>query len=251
MILKFKLLIQETGNMKNLIEVFEDTKQYTLDNNLIKSKTTKHTFLEIEPAQLLTKSNISVINSDTVSAAIEFSLLGKTALLNMASHKKPGGGVRNGARAQEECLFRCSNLSEVIPISHYPLQEDECLYTSDAVFFKDFNYDYIKPTEIDVITMAAINLNVFELTDFKQYIKTNKDKIRLILSLAIKNGVKNIILGAWGCGVFKNNPAQIATFFKEVLDEGYKSHFDNVVFAIINDHNSVDNNLEIFKSILQ
>ena len=95
--------------MNNLIEVFEDTKQYTLDNNLTKSKTTKHTFLEIEPVNVLTKSNISVINSDTVSAALDFSLLGKTALLNMASYKRPGGGVRNGARAQEECLFRCSN----------------------------------------------------------------------------------------------------------------------------------------------
>ena len=237
--------------MNNLIEVFEDTKQYTLDNNLTKSKTTKHTFLEIEPANGLTKSNISVINSDTVSAALDFSLLGKTALLNMASYKRPGGGVRNGARAQEECLFRCSNLSEVIPTSHYPLKEDECVYTSAGVFFKDFNYDYITPTEIDVITIAAINLNGYELTDFKQYIKTNKDKIRLMLSLAIKNEVRNIILGAWGCGVFKNNPVQIATFFKEVLDEGYNSYFDNVVFAIINDHNSVDNNLEIFKSILQ
>lgn len=234
-----------------LIDVFEDTKQYTLDNNLIKSKTTKHTFLEIEPAQLVTKSNISVIDSDTVSAGIRFSLLGKTALLNMASDKKPGGGVRNGARAQEESLFRCSNLSEVISTSYYPLKEDECLYTSDAVFFKDFNYEYIKPTEIDVITMAAINLNGIEITDFKQYIKTTKDKIRLIFSLAIKNEVKNIILGAWGCGVFKNNPNQIATLFREVLDEGYNSHFDNVVFAIINDHNSVDNNLEIFKSTLK
>ncbi len=236
--------------MKNLIEVFEDTKKYTLDNNLTKSKTTKHTFSEIEPAHGLTKSNISVINSNTISAAIDFSLLGKTALLNMASYKRPGGGVRNGAMAQEEGLFRCSNLSEVIPTSHYPLQEDECVYTSNSVFFKDFNYDYITPTEIDVITIAAINLNNLELTNIKQYIKTNKDKIRLMLSLAIKNEVKNIILGAWGCGVFKNNPVQIATFFKDVLDEGYNSYFDNVVFAIINDHNSVDNNLEIFKSIL-
>lgn len=99
--------------------------------------------------------------------------------------------------------------------------------------------------------MPAINLNGLVVTDFKKYIQLNKNKIRLILSLAIKNDVKNIILGAWGCGVFKNNPVQIANFFKEVLDEGYNSYFDNVVFAIINDHNSVDNNLEIFKSILE
>jgi uncharacterized protein (TIGR02452 family) len=236
--------------MKNLINVFKDTKQYTIGNSLTKSKTSKHTFSEIEPVHGVSKSNTIVINSDTVSASIDFSLLGKTALLNMASYKRPGGGVINGARAQEECLFRCSNLSEVIPTSLYPLQEDECIYTKSAIFFKDFNYDYIKPIEVDVITMAAINLNGFRVTDFKQYIKTNKDKIRLMLSLAVKNDVKNVILGAWGCGVFKNNPVQIASFFKEVLDEGYDLYFDNVVFAIINDHNSVDNNLEIFKSIL-
>jgi uncharacterized protein (TIGR02452 family) len=237
--------------MKNLIEVFEDTKQYTLDNNLTKSITTKHTFSEIEPAHGLSKSNISVINSDTVSAALDFTLLGKTALLNMASYKRPGGGVRNGARAQEECLFRCSNLSEVISTELYPIERTECIYTKSAIFFKDFNYNYITPTEVDVITIPAININGLVITDFEKYTKTNKDKIRLMLSLAIKNEVKNIILGAWGCGVFKNWPVQIATFFKEVLDEGYNSYFDNVVFAIINDHNSVDNNLEIFKSILQ
>ena len=224
--------------MKNLIEVFEDTKQYTLDNNLTKSITTKHTFSEIEPAHGLSKSNISVINSDTVSAALDFTLLGKTALLNMASYKRPGGGVRNGARAQEECLFRCSNLSEVISTELYPIERTECIYTKSAIFFKDFNYNYITPTEVDVITIPAININGLVITDFEKYTKTNKDKIRLMLSLAIKNEVKNIILGAWGCGVFKNWPVQIATFFKEVLDEGYNSYFDNVVFAIINDHNS-------------
>ena len=36
--------------------------------------------------------------------------------------------------------------------------------------------------------------------------------------------------------------------FKEVLDEGYK--FDNVIFAIINDHNSVGNNYDEFKKYL-
>lgn len=107
--------------MKNLIEVFEDTKQYTLVNNLTKSKTTKHTFSEIEQPHGPTKSNAIIINSDTVSAAIDFTLFGKTALLNMASYKRPGGGVRNGARAQEECLFRCSNLSEVISTDLYKI----------------------------------------------------------------------------------------------------------------------------------
>jgi len=50
----------------------------------------------------------------------------------MASYKRPGG-VRNGARAQEECLFRCSNLIQVVPNSFYPLKENEALYTKDVI----------------------------------------------------------------------------------------------------------------------
>jgi uncharacterized protein (TIGR02452 family) len=58
-------------------------------------------------------------------------------------------------------------------------------------------------------------------------------------------------LGSWGCGVFDNNPTVISGLFLHILyKERYSSLFDNVVFAIINDHNSVGNNYEIFKSQL-
>jgi len=73
-------------------------------------------------------------------------------------------------------------------------------------------------------------------------------KIRTMLSLAHKNKCKYVILGAWGCGVFKNNPVDIADAFYEVLvDDGYERLFDQVVFAIINDNNSVGNNVDVFK----
>jgi uncharacterized protein (TIGR02452 family) len=68
-----------------------------------------------------------------------------------------------------------------------------------------------------------------------------------MLSLAIKNNTKNIILGAWGCGVFKNDPDVISKlFYKILVIEGYSNYFDSVVFAIINDRNSVGNNFDIF-----
>ncbi len=74
------------------------------------------------------------------------------------------------------------------------------------------------------------------------------DKIRLMLSVPAKYGVKNIILGAWGCWVFKNDPNRMSEFFKNILvEEGYSGLYDQVVFAIINDHNSVGSNYEIFK----
>lgn len=238
--------------MKNLISVFQDTLENS--KHLTDSITSKHSFVESNPPRLtMFKDIISIINTDSVSAAVEYSKYGKTCILNMASYKRPGGGVQNGARAQEECLFRCSNLIHVVPNSFYPLEENEALYTKDAIFFKNKDYDYMKPITCDVVTIAAINLNenakydpVQNVTDYR---KLTKDKIRLMISLAAQNGVKNLILGAWGCGVFKNDPKTISQYFSEVLvGEGYSVDFDNIVFAIINDHNSVGNNFDIFNS---
>lgn len=232
----------------NLIEVYQDTLDYS--NNLQDSITTKHDFSEIlTNISTNDKSTIQVINSDSVSALVEWSKLGKTAVLNMASPKRPGGGVINGARAQEECLFRCSNLGHVISSDFYPLQDNELLWTKNAVFFKDVNYGYMRDVQVDVVTVAAINLNgLGKFQKIPNYEQLTKDKIRLMLSIAIKNNIDNIILGAWGCGVFGNEPDKMAIMFKEVLDEGYK--FDNVIFAIINDHNSVGNNYDEFKKYL-
>ncbi len=242
--------------MKNLVNVFQDTLENSKD--LTKSITSKHTFDEINSAKLgMFKPNISVVNSDSVSALVEYSKLGKTCILNMASYKRPGGGVYNGARAQEECLFRCSNLIHVVSTDFYPLAENEALYTKDAIFFKDKEYDYMDPVECDVVTIAALRLHgvigengeMSYESDVKEYRKITKDKIRLMISLAAKNGVQNLILGAWGCGVFKNDPKLMAQYFSEVLvGEGYNLNFKNVVFAIINDHNSVGNNFEIFNN---
>ncbi len=240
--------------MKNLVNVFQDTLENS--KNINQSVTSKYTFDEILPAKLtMFKPNISVVNSDSVSALVEYSKLGKTCVLNMASYKRPGGGVYNGARAQEECLFRCSNLIHVVPNTFYPLQENEALYTKDAIFFKDKDYDYMEPVKCDVITIAALRLHgvigesgeMSYESDVAEYRKITKDKIRLMISLAAKNGVQNIILGAWGCGVFKNDPKIISQYFSEVLvGEGYNVDFKNVIFAVINDHNSVGNNFEIF-----
>jgi uncharacterized protein (TIGR02452 family) len=226
----------------NLVEVYQDTLDYSKD--LINSITTKHDLVEISTSKSISK-NIEVVNSDSVSALTEFSKTGKTAVLNMASYKRPGGGVINGARAQEECLFRCSNLGHVISTDFYPLQDDELLWTKDAVFFKDVNYGYMKDVKVDVVTIAAINLNAQKVDNYEEL---TKNKIRLMLSIATKNNIDNIILGAWGCGVFGNEPSKMAKMFMDVIKEGYS--FDNIIFAIINDHNSVGNNYNEFKNII-
>lgn len=177
----------------NLIEIYKDTLNYS--KKMLDSETTKHTFDEIiNPELSENKPKISVIPVDTVSALSEFCQIGKTAVLNMASHKRAGGGVENGRKAQEECLFRCSNLGHVISQEFYPLYSNECLYTKDVVFFKDKNYNHMDHAIVDVITIAAINLSNGRMPD--DYEETTKDKMRLMFSLAINNNIENIILGA-------------------------------------------------------
>jgi uncharacterized protein (TIGR02452 family) len=230
----------------DLIQVFEDTLKFS--NKMRESVSTKHDFDDIwtfipEPV----KDNVKVLNMDSVSATVLFSKFGKTCVLNMASPTTVGGGVKEGARAQEECLFRCSNLTHVIGQEMYPLKYDECIYTKDVIFFKDFSYDYMDEVVADVVTMAAPNLN--RPYQGFNYESDMKQKIALMLSLPIENGVKNIILGAWGCGVFGNDPKEVSELFWNVLVTlGYQNKFDNVVFAIINDHNSVGSNFEVFEN---
>ena len=239
----------------NLINVFQDTLE--ISKNLPnRSQTTRHTTQEIiGPYLSVFENNIIVEPLDTVSAIQKWSQVGRVCALNMASYKRPGGGVENGARAQEECLFRCSNLFDVVSKDFYPLGDYECLYTQRALFFKDKDYIQIEPIQCDVITLAAINLNDRAKYDPVQnlynYENLTREKIRLMLSVPQSWGAQYLILGAWGCGVFKNDPEKIAQYFKDaIIGEGYGSLYKKIIFAVINDHNSVANNYQIFNTIL-
>lgn len=57
--------------------------------------------------------------------------------------------------------------------------------------------------------------------------------MRIMFRIAAKHGHRNLILGAWGCGAFGNNPNDVASDFKTVLvDEHYGKFFDEVCFAV-------------------
>ena len=226
---------------QGLINVYQDTMQHCV--NIDPPITNKITFNDIINSKLT--PNVSVIDADTVSALTRNP--GNTCILNMASAKHPGGGVAKGSSAQEEALFRCSNLYH-ISTSYYPLGDNEALYSTNATFVKNKFYSYMNPTKCDVITIAAPNLNYGgfsgDYSSTPEYIDLIKNKMRLMLS----SKCDTIILGAWGCGVFGNNPETIANLFKEVIAEG--TNIKNIVFAVINDGNSVADNYNVFKNIL-
>ena len=253
---------------EELIVIYQHTKDHIdKGGGNVFSTYTKYNYLENSPI----RGEIVVVDQDSVSCLIEEeqSKLGfeHICVLNMASAKRPGGGVEKGEPTQEECLYRCSNLSEYANEILYPLKDGEFIYYENIVFFKDANYrllDDHNQVICDVISFPAINLNKNSYFDKEKdewvdgiveqphdYEVQLKKKIRALFRAATYNDVDILILGAWGCGVFKNHPTDIAYAFRDVLiDEGYINRFKKVVFPIINDENSTANNYYYFEKIL-
>ena len=125
------------------------------------------------------------------------------------------------------------------------------LFTPNVYVFRDRESNLIKDGfTTSVLTAPAPNRHgTAMLASAKNIEQTFKKRIRIILRIAIRQGKKNIVLGAWGCGAFGNKPYDVAEYFRSILiDEGYLKKFDNVVFAIYGKDDSV--NIKAFKKVL-
>lgn len=207
---------------------------------------------------------IFVVPDSTFSAAQKNLRYGKTAVLNFANPQYPGGGASKGAVAQEECLCRCSNLYLCLSAPNIfedyyfyhkkytnHLFSDRLIYTKDVVVFKDESevpalLSRDKWFFVDVITCAAPYIAKIDI-DNASLKSLFKSRIKNIFEAAIDNGVEVIILGAFGCGAFKNPPEVVAEAFHEVIDEnGYADNFKKIVFAIKCNPNNTKN-LDVFQ----
>lgn len=243
---------------------------------MIKGTKMYETISSLDPSHRpkdISNTSITVENLDTFEKASQPGWREDAICLNMASEYIPGGGVLRGAKAQEEDLCRRSTLlrslyifsnnseeKEILGItekskSTYPLKRYGAIYSPSVEVFKSRKYDYLlHPFCTNVITMAAIrNPETKEdgelLSGPKQIIK---DKIRSLLRVAGKIGKRKLILGAWGCGAFKNPPRQVAELFKQILGESeFQGWFSDICFAIIDNPYYQDSNYSIFKEVLE
>lgn len=245
---------------EELIQIYEDTMSlaYKYDEPLsakIFNLTQEDYVKNMQAVESNSVAKIWTENIDCVEAAKKLQD-DQTCILNMASYKHPGGGVKRGTMSQEEELSRRSMLMKGLPEEYYPLTIDQFIYTEHVVFMKDQNYQVMQDFACDVITIAAINLNEVygvkeighEEIDF--YFKWTRKKIQAILWEPYNHGCENLVLSAFGCGVFKNNPYTVAKLFKEEIDKGFSKLYKNIVFAIYNDHNSVSDNFQAFKDVI-
>ena len=209
-------------------------------------------------------ASIVVSKKRTFEAAREY-VGHKTAVLNFASATTPGGGVVNGATAQEECLCRCSGLYFCLDIkemwngfyrphrnSGNPLHNDDIIYTPKVTVFKTDSYRPLEMREelwydVDVITCAAPKLREKQISD-QELLELHEKRLRRILDVAISEGVETIILGAFGCGAYMNNPLIVALANRNVLKD-YVYAFKNIVYAVYCSRDN-DTNYKVFDQSL-
>lgn len=264
---------------EKLRDIFRDTCQLINDNDRLSSETdiakqmaTFYDYADYENYESERhKTAISITGERSFEAAKR--LLGedsgKIAILNFANCSTPGGGVLGGSGAQEESLCRCSNLYQTIAQERFrhlyydpnrarwdPRANDAIIYSPGVMVFKsDTDYPTLLPEDewykVDVITCAAPTLRhgliisddrtgkSIKLTPEVQY-EIHLKRAKHILNIALSNGARRLVLGAFGCGAFKNDPRSVASAYRDALKE-YDGQFKEIVFAIYHQPHEVDN----------
>ncbi len=166
--------------------------------------------------------------------------------LNFASAKNPGGGFLGGSQAQEESIARATGLVpclnnnfeyyEVNRKTTSGLYTDYMIYSPRVPVFKNEEGRLLDfPVVASVLTAPAVNAGAVRKNSPKkigEIEKVMKRRIEKVLKIVEEKEYKHLVLGAWGCGVFRNEPNDVAKWFKEVITTKFESSFKNIVFAI-------------------
>ena len=203
----------------------------------------------------------------------------RIGVLNFASAKNPGGGVRSGSNAQEESLCRCSTLYPVLNSEkllegfyRYHRMQKSMLYTGSVIYSPDiviFKTDTTVPERMeeadwqkaDVITCAAPNLSqrirmssaddvtTMAVPTREELYVIHTARARRILSVAAMHKVDVFITGAFGCGAFCNDPVIVSEAWRDVLTE-MNGILKEVIFAVYGRKNE-DHNYQAFVKAFQ
>lgn len=190
-------------------------------------------------------TQIVVRNETTLAAARRLVADHRTVALNFASAKNPGGGFLSGSEAQEESLARSSSLYACLDgRSMYQfhrrhgdtLYTDYVIYSPSVVVFRDNDGRLLEtPFTCSFLTAPAPNAGAVlqqDPTRRNELRHALRGRINKVLSIAATQGYDTIILGAWGCGVFKNDPRDVAAEFQAALSGDFAGVFRLIHFAI-------------------
>eukprot|EP00160_Parvularia_atlantis_P014296 Unigene346_Nuclearia_a/m.1201 Unigene346_Nuclearia_a/g.1201 ORF Unigene346_Nuclearia_a/g.1201 Unigene346_Nuclearia_a/m.1201 type:complete len:276 (+) Unigene346_Nuclearia_a:2016-2843(+) len=205
---------------------------------------------------------VEVVRADTFEAAARLRSergCGRVCVLNMASERVPGGGFLSGASAQEESLCRRSSLYAAVRrcADDFPLEPHEAMYTRDVLVFRAPESDGCALLGqasflVDVVSMAAPRVrDRGDWTATRAYENLWASKLQQLLAVVAAEGpdCDLLVLGAWGCGAFRNPPERVARFFRDAL-HGFRGRLPPlVVFAIHDVEGRRTGNLEAFREV--
>jgi len=251
---------------KQLVAVFNDTLQRIGNSRELQTAVNQSIAsqqyigdadkIDLPAPQYTEKAQVVVSRLRSFEAAAKYPGQ-KVAVLNFASSSSPGGGVENGASAQEECLCRVSTLYPCLKTktawdkfygphraAPNPLHNDDLIYTQGVMVLKDDDYNVLpSPFHVDVITCAAPNLRDIPSNRYNRHdgdavhitperlLELHLNRACKILSAAAANGAEVLILGAFGCGAFRNDPAVVAAAYQQALPQ-FLNHFKTIEFAV-------------------
>src|SRR6266571_8583623 len=191
---------------------------------------------------------------------------GAVGVLNFASATRPGGGYLTGATAQEEDLCRCSSLYRcLLQVDDYypahrtdgdPFYSHRVIYSPAVPVFRDHaNVLLPRPYPVTFLSCPAPNAGkiAHDTPDrLAQIPRVLTARAAMILAVAYRHDVRRLVLGAWGCGVFRNAPNDVAAAFKTHLISGgqFFAHFEHIIFAV-RDKTPRHSNLTAFKSTFE
>ncbi|MFJ9643052.1 TIGR02452 family protein [Streptomyces sp. NPDC101206] len=188
--------------------------------------------------------------SSTVAArrlAADASGPGAVAVLNFASARNPGGGYVRGAKAQEEALCRASALYETLlrAPEYYEVHRaqlstfytDRVIHSPGVPVFRDDRGELLEePFTAGFLTSPAPNAGTIRRQEPERAAEIPAALARRaerVLETAALHGYPRLVLGAWGCGVFRNDPADVAEAFRGLLAGRFAGVFERVVFAVL------------------
>lgn len=185
------------------------------------------------------ETSVQVVNETTLAASWRLAKERRRVLaLSFANGIHPGGGFVKGNRGQESVLCRSSALYATLEgdpmyAAHAarpePDSTDWAILSPDVPIFRaDEGSPLEEPWLLGILTCAAPytpKLGRDRAGDLME------SRIRRVLAIARAFDYEALVLGAWGCGTYDNDPARIAAIFRTALEE-QAGAFRQVVFAI-------------------
>ena len=193
----------------------------------------------ISTCDLPAATRVQVVNQTTLVAAQRMHHPGRRLLaLNFANGLQPGGGFLTGARAQEEVLCRSSALYTTLDgdkmySAHkgrpHPDSTDWAILSPRVPVFRTDAGITVPWWPLDVITCAAPFAPAIGSERASELLRL---RIHRVLAIAAAHDYDSLVLGAWGCGAFGNDPFRTAFDFREALEGPFAGRFSDVTFAI-------------------